>query len=133
MEKDYFVHDSVVYYWLFAMDPTCLEDNIPSCQCKLGHWCHADDNCGGDIYLGDNCHLLCRRCMKDAPLNMVGWTSPYSVPNISNNLISFDGLVGKKCLNPTSIIGQICDGPGLPYMVKLLKSAIEQYELNESI
>ena len=129
--EDFFHHENATYIRLYAKDPTCLERSIP---CRGGFWYHADDDCGGDIYIGDNCHLLCRKCMKVVPLNIVGWASPYSVPDISDNLISFDGNY-RKIYNPLSISGQgICnDKVGLIWLNKFVKAAIDQYDNIQSV
>lgn len=43
-----------------------LDASCPKCQsAERTHWIHADNNCGGDIYIGNNAHLVCGKCGKD--------------------------------------------------------------------
>lgn len=124
MDIDHFIHDNVDYYRLFAMDPVCFEVNIPG---KGEFWYHADDNCGGDIYIGNNCHLLCRKCMKEAPVNMVRFASPTKDPNVSQNLISFDGHIGKSS-HFLSLIGQMKSNCEPKWLNDFVKAGIKMLQ-----
>ncbi len=51
------------YYRIKAKCPKCLSENR---QSPLTTWIHADDNCGGEMYAGNNGHYMCGKCGKEA-------------------------------------------------------------------
>lgn len=65
-EKDFSVakieREAVCYYRLSFIDPTLLND--PLCQLPIV-WRHLNDNCGGDVYFGDNGCFYCEKCGKE--------------------------------------------------------------------
>ncbi len=61
MELKKIEKDGAVYFQLYVECPSCSEAGNRSVPAVF--WTHADDD--GDIYIGDNAHILCEKCGKE--------------------------------------------------------------------
>ena len=68
-----FEENGVVYFQLYLRCPICWEQGKP---CKHSYWKHADNNCHGDIYVGDNAHFKCKKCGQSSHVNNWGYRCP---------------------------------------------------------
>lgn len=101
---DRYVENDITYYKLHIPSPSITEEDLPSAsnqnpdakvfarnrKAKTLYWKHADDSCGGYLYIGDDANLLCGRCCKklkisdclfeqaDADDGLVSFNSPDS-------------------------------------------------------
>lgn len=84
--KDY-IKDGVRYISFRVSCPTCVEKNSPVSNT---YWTHFDDNCGGDMLLGDNGYILCDKCGQHQILSKCRFLCPYHIEGITKEMISFD-------------------------------------------
>lgn len=69
---DSFVKDGTHYFELYCQCPNCTENgkSVPP-----SFWyC---ESCGGEIYVGDNAHLLCSKCENEIPLTHAEFRYPH--------------------------------------------------------
>ena len=59
MGLDSFEKDGVTYFELYVPCPVCLDSGNITFQ---SYWVHGNNNCGGQLYIGNNAHILCRKC-----------------------------------------------------------------------
>lgn len=78
MKLDQFRENGVTYFRLFASCPECLYQGRSA---PRSFWKHSNDNCCGDIYVGDNAYYRCIKCGNLAPV--INWT--YLCPEHSNS------------------------------------------------
>ena len=68
-----FEENGVVYFPLYLCCPICWEQGR---YCKPSYWQHAENNCHGDIYIGDNAHFKCMKCGMTSHLKNWGYRCP---------------------------------------------------------
>ena len=56
-----FIKDGVEYYILHTPCPICIEQGRPY------FWKH--DNCGGQMYIGDDAYVFCEKCKSKFPID----------------------------------------------------------------
>lgn len=100
MALNSFSKNGISYFQLFISCPVCYDNgkNTPH-----SFWTHYDNNCGGDIYLGENASYLCRKCGYGA--HAMKWK--YGCPEHSN----MDDELSFKVATPAALAGVIaCAG-----------------------
>lgn len=55
-----FEDNGVTYFQLYIRCPVCIGQG--KTDLPLVFWTHTDDNCGGNLYIGDNAFFKCRKC-----------------------------------------------------------------------
>ena len=58
-----FEENGISYIRLYSKCPSCVKQGIMSSE---AFWKHQDENCLGDVYIGDNGFLKCAKCGKTA-------------------------------------------------------------------
>lgn len=66
-----FTKDGVEYYSLYAACPNCVIAGHPA---KPVFWKH--DNCGGQMYVGDDAHVYCEKCKTKFPITNCQFECP---------------------------------------------------------
>ncbi len=96
-----FQEDGDTYFQLYIPCPMCDERGY-----FRSFWTHYDNNCHGDIYVGDNAYFKCVKCgysahVKDwrflCPRHLPDWHGGFEMSAISNStcIISVIGVVGQ--------------------------------------
>ncbi len=119
-----FTKDGVEYYSLYAECPNCVIEGHPA---KPVFWKH--DNCGGQMYVGDDAHVYCEKCKTKFPITNCQFECPdctqyrreavvKNKPNMNNvagcitNLGAISVFAGLKWLNRvTSALIALDDSP----------------------
>ena len=70
----HFEENGVIYFPLYLRCPICWEQGKSS---KPSYWKHAENNCHGDIYVGDNAHFKCKKCGQSSHVNNWGYRCPF--------------------------------------------------------
>ena len=120
----HFGNDGVDYLKIYIQCPVCIEHDWPTTK---SFWYHHrkpnGDECGGEMYLGDNGYYKCGEC---------GYTSPallwkYCCPNHeAHGNQKFLGISdGKFIANALSVSGQLLDKVGLIWMNKITAAFIK--------
>lgn len=86
IDKDY-IKDGVRYISLPFSCPNCVEMNRWSPGL---YWTHYDNNCGGDMLLGDNGHLLCDKCGQHQIVTKCRFLCPNHIEGLKTEMISFE-------------------------------------------
>lgn len=110
---DKFEEDNILFVELYADHPFAFERNISSSAHYIKH---ADDECGGQIYIGDNAKFKCRKC------NAVDHISKWKYINIEDgfNLSLTDGDPITTLVELMSFASQMTTDAGLPWLKKFM-------------
>ena len=115
MSINQFEENGDTYFQLFASCPVCHNQgrNAP----RL-FWTHGDNNCHGDIYVGDNAYYKCRKCGQTSHVSKL----MLSCPRCSN---ATNGIWELKAGSSDSsaligFIGQMVQACGLPWLQKFI-------------
>lgn len=120
---DNFEKDGVTYVRLYIMNPVDILNNVANVPFTF--WKHEDEDCNGDIYLGDNGMLYCNKCSKSKEITAVTFNE--------TGKISFyaKGNMNLKSLGETlAISGQMVRLAGLDWLKELLMSIDLQFKRN---
>ena len=108
------------YFRLHIKCPVCLDKGH---QVEALTWKHFDNNCHGDIYVGDNAYYKCMKCGHSAHVSK--WK--YLCPSHSNSTDAFmtdnDALAPvdfKMLATAMSLSGQMIQTTGLPWFQQFL-------------
>lgn len=82
MALDHFEDNGHTYFRLCCRCPVCWDCGRIT---KHSFWTHYDDDCHGDIYVGDDAYFRCKKCGWSARVVDCG----YACPAHSNSLGSF--------------------------------------------
>lgn len=120
---DKFEKDGITYVRLYIMNPVDILNNVANVPFTF--WKHEDEDCNGDIYLGDNGMLYCNKCSKSKEITSVTFNE--------TGKISFyaKGNMNLKSLGETmSVPGQMVRLAGLDWLKNLLTSIELQRKRN---
>ena len=73
MNLDKFEEDGNTYFHLCISCPVCHDQGRNT---ERAFWSHYDNNCHGDIYLGDNAFYKCKKCGHSAHVRKWGYNCP---------------------------------------------------------
>ena len=111
-----FSKDGVEYFQLVIPCPSCLEKGEPT---QTMSWTH--NNCGGDIYAGENAFYYCEKCGETRPA--VLWA--YACPNHSNKFYKITD--GKYLLNALVVGAEICKADGGVRFMRKFTAAFDDW------
>lgn len=112
---DSFVKDGTHYFKLYCKCPNCIEvgrDVPPS------FW-YCED-CGGEIYVGDNAHLYCKECGRESHI----FHSAFKCPNcckVEDEVVNLYDI-SEWPHTQNQITGLMVRRAGIPWLVSLLKN-----------
>lgn len=115
MSLDKFKENGYTYFRLYIRCPVCIEKGI---QTPVTYWSHYNNNCYGDIYIGDNAFFKCTKCGHSA--HIMHWG--YNCPTHSNSQDEFVGAGLKAIAEAVSTAGQLVNDAGLEWLQTLLKN-----------
>ncbi len=114
MSLNKFEEDGYTYFQLHAPCLVCGEQGRGT---PFVFWKHGDDNCNGDIYVGDNACLKCKKCGRSAHVTHCGFSCP-------DHCDSFGYFVKmSSALSCTGILwrtGYMVTETGLPWLQRFL-------------
>lgn len=88
-----FTQDGIEYYSLYVECPNCIVDGRPARQV---FWTH--DNCGGQMYIGDDAHVYCEKCKSKFPITNCQFECPdctqYRREAVVKNEPNMDNVAG---------------------------------------
>ena len=73
MNLDKFEEDGNTYFHLCISCPVCHDQGRNT---ERAFWSHYDNNCHGDIYVGDNAHFKCKKCGQSFHIKNWGYCCP---------------------------------------------------------
>ena len=95
MTLDHFEEDGVTYFQLYSSCPVCWSHGVTT---PWSNWFHYDNNCYGDIYVGENAYYKCKKCGQLAHIQ--NWK--VSCPTHSNSHAFY---LGESCSSAANIVG----------------------------
>lgn len=113
MNLDKFEEDGNTYFHLCMSCPVCHDQGRNT---ERAFWSHYDNNCHGDIYLGDNAFYKCKKCGSSSHVRKWG----YNCPSHSNSPEEFVGASCQALAEAVSTAGQMVKESGLPWLQKFL-------------
>lgn len=107
--------NGVEYYKFYCFDP---EVNIY----KRHFWKHY--KCGGDIYIGDNAHFLCKSCGKTWPVQYSDYMSPFTA-NVNGYYVYFSKIFNLNIA--LTALGSMVPKLGQDWFMKTIIEVDKQY------
>ena len=104
------------YFRLYICCPVCLDRgkrDVP-----IRYWTHYDNNCHGDIYIGDDANFKCTKCGHVS--HVENWK--YSCPDHSGSSDDFVGASAAALAEAVATAGQLVQEAGLDWLQKVLAS-----------
>lgn len=120
---DKFEKDGVTYVRLYIMNPVDILNNVANVPFTF--WKHEDEDCNGDIYLGDNGMLYCNKCSKSKEITAVTFNEAGKISFYAKGNMNLESL-GET----TSVSGQMVRLAGLDWLKNLLTSIELQRKKN---
>ena len=115
MSLNKFEDNGVTYFELYIRCPVCIGQG--KTDLPIVYWRHADNNCSGDIYVGDNAFYKCRKC---GSLDHVR-TWKYRCPRHSNPSDNeFLGAEGWALTEAVTTAGQMVRDTGQAWLRRFL-------------
>lgn len=125
MALNQFQENGVTFIQVYASCPECFVEGKTT-QCES--WKHGDNNCFGDMYVGDNAFFKCEKCGRSS--HVKNWK--YLCPSHSNSIGTF--MTDSNALSPTdcqgvcgaiSTAGQLTLEAGVSWLEKFLENIDE--------
>lgn len=113
---DTFQENGITYYQLYM---ACPVDYSGSIVAPRSFWTHGDDNCCGDVYVGDNAFYKCKKCGRSAHVMKCRYSCPVHSAT-PDELVFFDGATG--CVAGINVAGQMCEVAGIPWFQRFLEN-----------
>lgn len=115
MKIDSFQENGITYYQLYNSCTVCWGRGVTTPPSK---WLHYDNNCYGDIYVGENAYYKCKKCGQSA--HILDWR--VDCPTHSNSLAYY---VGESCSSVSNLVGIVrtlgmTDIAGIPWVQRLV-------------
>jgi hypothetical protein len=117
MSLSNFTKNGVTYFQLFISCPVCQDKGVNT---EHSFWTHYDNDCGGDVYLGENAFYLCKKCGKSA--HAMKWR--YGCPQHSNmdDELSFYSATPAALASVVSCAGMLVTETGISWLTEFLKN-----------
>lgn len=116
MSLQSFGEDGYTYFELHIACPVCRERGITTPQTG---WVHANNNCGGTIYVGENAYYCCVKCRHTA--HVKEWK--YKCPSHSTSDDEYIGVGSSAVIAEViSCAGQMVSEVGQKWLIKFLEN-----------
>lgn len=113
MALNSFEKNGVTYFELYISCPVCLDRGN---QTPHSYWSHHNNNCNGDIYMGENAFYYCKKC--GATQHVYKWK--YGCPNHSSGEYEFLEASPASLAQAVSTAGQMVNATGIPWLQTFL-------------
>ena len=113
LNLDSFQADGATYIRLYLSCPVCMKNGKPT---EPAFWFHYDNNCHGDIYVGENAWYKCGKCGHSA--HVLEWK--YNCPGHSSSPDEFIGADAESVAATISVAGQLVETAGIPWLQSFL-------------
>ena len=113
---DRLIKDGTPYYELYCKCPNCVEvgkDVPPSL------WHH--EHCDGEIYVGENAHLYCRKCGRERHIMYSAFKCP-DCCKVEDEVVDLDDSLELPYTQNNIILGQVVDKVGIRWLINFLKN-----------
>ena len=113
---DSFSQGGNTYFRVYISCPVCLDlgKNTPQ-----SYWVHADSNCGGDLYMGENAYYLCKKC--GISKHVMNWS--YGCPNHSSgDTYEYIKATRQGLAQAVSTAGQMVSATGIAWLTSFLQN-----------
>ena len=109
---DSFQEDDATYFRLYASCPVCMKNGKPT---EPAFWFHYDNNCYGDVYVGDDAFFKCIKCGCSSHVSSVSvLTSCHPCSNTSEAALQWR-------VSAIGFAGQLVETVGMPWLQHFLK------------
>lgn len=109
-------NDGYSYYQLYIKCPICNQEGRPVAPV---FWVHADPDCEGDIYIGENAYYKCEKCGHTD--HLMKWK--YWCQGHSKSVDDYVELTDKsEYADVVAAAGQLVKAAGIPWLTTLLKN-----------
>lgn len=115
MSLDNFTKNSISYFQLYISCPVCLDQGRNTSQ---SFWVHHNNNCNGQIYMGENAYYLCKKCNMTS--HVYKWK--YGCPDHSGDTITFLEASPASLAQAVSTAGQLVQSTGIQWLQKFLEN-----------
>lgn len=88
MEIQHIIKDGVDYYRLYVSCPTCMEKGLLDNTNDSRKYWHCE--CGGNIYIGSNAHILCPQCGQEFTILNSRFSCTLCSSENLQNVVRFD-------------------------------------------
>ena len=114
--------ENVTYFRLFICCPVCLEQGS---QMMQSYWKHLDNNCNGDIYVGDNAYCKCLKCGRTSHVRNWKYLCPSHTNSIDTFMTDSDALVcadSEYVVMAVSMSGQMAQETGVQWLQRFFRN-----------
>lgn len=119
---DKFEKDGATYVRLYCQNPVDIQNNVN--LVPFTFWKHEDEDCNGEIYLGDNGVLYCKKCSKSQEISKVTFNEAEKISfNAKGDMLP--GILA----DVLSVSGQMVRLAGIPWVENILGSIALQFGL----
>lgn len=101
------------FFQLYISCPVCHDQGRNT---ERSFWRHADNNCNGDVYVGDNAFYKCRKCGQTS--HVKNWA--YNCPSHSSSPDEFVKASSQGLAQAVSTAGQMVQECGLQWLQNFL-------------
>lgn len=123
---DWFEMDGVTYVQLNIQNPIEIQNGIKNVP--FTYWQHGDNDCNGDIYLGDNGFVYCKKCSKSKEITEVSFNEAGKISFSTKRKMTTTSIFGETL----AVSGQMVNFAGINWLKKLLTSIELLAERKES-
>lgn len=109
--------DGVEYFRFYFYDPELADNTL-----KSHFWKH--NKCGGDIYIGDNAHFLCKGCGETWPVQYSDFMSPFTA-HVNGYYVSRSKIF--KIGTTLTVLGSMVRKLGQDWFMKTIIEFDKQY------
>ena len=114
-----FTKDGVEYYSLYVACPNCIMEGRPA---QPVFWIH--DNCGGQMYIGDDAHVYCEKCKSKFPIPNCQFECPDDIQCGMESVIKTDVDSKIDCSIGLTVAAMICNSSSLRWLHRFTSALI---------
>ncbi|MDR1221365.1 MAG: hypothetical protein LBL07_00610 [Tannerella sp.] len=107
---------SNLYFEAYLACPVCYERGKNS---GADYWQHADNGCGGKLYLGDDAQYYCEKCKRRSHVGKWKYGCP-GHSNSSSDELEYHFASNAALASVISCAGQLVNAAGVPWLQEFL-------------
>ena len=89
------------------------------------YWKHLDNNCNGDIYVGDNAFFKCKKCGQSVHVSNCRYSCPVH-SDTPDELVFFDGADAGSVSVTMSVAGRQVETAGMLWLRRFLENCSKE-------
>ena len=118
LNLDSFQADGATYFRLYLSCPVCMKNGNPA---EPSFWMHGNDNCYGDIYVGDNAFFMCKKCGQSVHVSNCRYSCPVH-STTPEEIVFFNGADADSFTATMSVAGQLVETAGMLWLRRFLEN-----------